>query len=48
MPSGLTAAALLVLGGALVFVGSLIGPETKDVDLGVAAAGQPQPKAVTA
>ncbi|MEV6899603.1 MFS transporter [Amycolatopsis sp. NPDC051372] len=48
MPSGFTAAALLVLGGALVLVGSLIGPETKDVDLGVAAAGQPQPKAVTA
>ncbi|HKN97054.1 MAG TPA: MFS transporter [Pseudonocardiaceae bacterium] len=33
MPSGYTAVALLVLGGALVSIGALIGPETKDVDL---------------
>lgn len=33
MPSGDTAVVLLVLGGVLVFVGALIGPESKDVDL---------------
>jgi hypothetical protein len=33
MPSGDTAVVLLVLGGALVFAGALIGPESKDVDL---------------
>jgi MFS family permease len=33
MPAGYTAAALLVLGGALVLIGALMGPETKDVDL---------------
>jgi MFS family permease len=37
MPSGYTAAALLVLGGALVLIGVLMGPETKDVDLAAAA-----------
>jgi len=34
MPSGYTAAALLFLGGVLVFAGALIGPETRHVDLG--------------
>ncbi|HEY2697716.1 MAG TPA: MFS transporter [Pseudonocardiaceae bacterium] len=33
MPSGYTGVVLLVLGGALVLIGALIGPETKDVDL---------------
>lgn len=33
MPYGFTAAALLFLGGVLVSVGALIGPEPKDVDL---------------
>jgi MFS family permease len=33
MPSGYTAAALLFLGGVLVSVGALMGPESKDVDL---------------
>jgi MFS family permease len=33
MPTGYTGVVLLVLGGALVFVGALLGPETKDVDL---------------
>ncbi|HEY3708616.1 MAG TPA: MFS transporter [Amycolatopsis sp.] len=47
MPSGFTAAALLVLGGALVLVGSLLGPETKDVDL-AAAAGPAVPTAARA
>jgi MFS family permease len=37
MPSGMTAAALLVLGGALVLAGALMGPETRDVDLAGAA-----------
>jgi MFS family permease len=33
IPAGLTAAALLVLSGALILVGSLMGPETRDVDM---------------
>ncbi|HWC82714.1 MAG TPA: MFS transporter [Pseudonocardiaceae bacterium] len=33
MPTGYTAVALLVLGGALVLIGALMGPETKNVDL---------------
>jgi MFS family permease len=33
MPSGYTAAALLFLGGILVFAGALMGPETRHVDL---------------
>ena len=33
MPSAYTGVVLLVLGGALVLVGALLGPETKDVDL---------------
>ncbi|HEY4454364.1 MAG TPA: MFS transporter [Pseudonocardiaceae bacterium] len=33
MPTGYTGVVLLVLGGALVLIGALIGPETKDVDL---------------
>lgn len=37
MPSGYTAAVLLVVGGALVLAGALMGPETKDVDLAGAA-----------
>jgi MFS family permease len=38
MPSGFTAAALLFLGGVLVTVGALMGPESKDADLTGAAA----------
>lgn len=33
MPTGYTGVVLLVLGGALVLIGALMGPETKDVDL---------------
>jgi hypothetical protein len=41
MPAGLTAAALLVLSGALVLAGSLMGPETKDVDMTALVSGRP-------
>jgi MFS family permease len=41
MPSGYTAAALLVLGGALVVIGVLMGPETKDVDLAATVPAHP-------
>lgn len=33
MPAGYTGVVLLVLGGALVFIGALMGPETRNVDL---------------
>lgn len=45
MPAGYTAAALLVLGGALVLAGALMGPESKDVDL--SAASIPSSKTVS-
>jgi MFS family permease len=38
MPTGYTGVVLLVLGGALVLIGALMGPETKDVDLAEPAA----------
>jgi MFS family permease len=37
MPTGDTAVVLLVLGGALVLIGALMGPETKDADLSATA-----------
>jgi MFS family permease len=46
MPAGYTAAALLVIGGALVLAGALLGPEPKDVDL--AAAGPESPAVAAA
>jgi MFS family permease len=41
MPSGYTAAALLFLGGVLVLVGALLGPETRNVDLSTVPAPAP-------
>jgi hypothetical protein len=35
MPYSYTPAVLLVIGGVLIGVGALMGPETKDVDLSV-------------
>lgn len=48
MPAGLTAAALLVLSGALVLAGSLMGPETKDVDMTAMVSDRPVPSTATA
>jgi hypothetical protein len=41
MPRGYTAGALLVLGGALVLVGALLGPESRNVEFGAAPAPTP-------
>jgi hypothetical protein len=41
MPRGYTASALLVFGGALVLVGALLGPESRNVEFGAAPAPTP-------
>ena len=43
LPRGLTASALLVLGGALVLVGALLGPESRNVELGTETGTDPTP-----
>jgi MFS family permease len=44
MPRGYTASVLLVLGGALVLAGALMGPESRDVDFSATAGAAPAPE----